>query len=109
MDATLMQLQAGLRANNPAEWLRHRLPVIAPVHGHCACGLNPIQLYYATGEEAIRAALINWRQERVAEITQLFHSFLALEISALRRECDHPDWSGCGLRQTDPSKPRELS
>ncbi len=97
MDATLQQWALGLGAPDQAAWLGKCRQMAGSVHQHCACGLNPLSKYFATGAAAI---------DRVAtpvlgpEAGPALHFFAALahhEVELLCSLCLRPGHPGCAL------------
>jgi hypothetical protein len=95
MDATLAQLFSGLEAKSTKHWLRACEPLIGPVHGYCACGLNPLLKYFTTGELALRAAAAPQLGKDVEEALLLFRALAQQEIQTLCSVCQLKGTPGC--------------
>ena len=107
MEATLLQLQTGLEAGQDRAWLKHCAPVAGAIHRHCTCGLNPVQKYFATGEQALQAAAGDALPADIGNILAHFRALTRHEVDALCSACEHPGWTGCELRHpsTPPPEP----
>ena len=96
MDATLMQLYAGLEpTRSTQQWLRSCAPLAGPVHHYCACGLNPLLKYFTTGELALHAAAGSTLAEDLEEVLLIFRILAQNEIQMLCSVCQHKGVSGC--------------
>ncbi|MEO6992757.1 MAG: hypothetical protein ABI273_03925 [Lacunisphaera sp.] len=98
MDATLMQLTAGLATRLKDQGVERRMPLALMAHRYCACALEPISRYYSTGEEALRTVLQPTSGEPWKVVFINFRATLDFEIAAMCAECTHPDWIGCKIR-----------
>lgn len=95
MDATLAQLFTGLEAKSTHQWLRRCAPLVGPVHGYCACGLNPLLKYFTTGEIALRAAAGAKLGTEIEEVLQRFRLLAQQEIETLCSVCQYKGTPGC--------------
>lgn len=107
MDATLMQLAAGLARRSNDRGLAQPMPVALMAHRYCACAMEPIKRYYSTGEDALRSVLDPAFGAPLEMIFKNFRATFDSEIAAMCAECLHPDWQGCGLRKI-PSPEKEI-
>jgi len=104
MEATLLQMQWALAPGREPDWLEKCLPVVGFVHRHCACGLRPVTKYFSTGDQALKIAGEAFPGDLPA-IQTVFRAIAARELQSLCAACEHPEWSGCELRQK-PSFPQ---
>ncbi|HET7535106.1 MAG TPA: hypothetical protein VFJ90_01530 [Candidatus Didemnitutus sp.] len=94
MDNTLNQLFSGLHRTNE-EWLRRSARINRPLREICPCALNPLLVYFSTGQLALRAAANRDHADDMDEILLLFHALAQEEINALCSVCQHREEPGC--------------
>jgi hypothetical protein len=100
MDATLTQLFASLNVTLDEKWLRACAPVIASVHGHCACGIGPLLRYFAAGEEALKCATPREMAADVAHLLPRYRLLAQQEIDSLCKGCIRRGLAGsCALSE----------
>jgi hypothetical protein len=87
IDATLTQLLVGVSAGNDGEWLSRCTPLAGPVHSYCACGLPPVQRYFAAGEEALRAVLTPEAGAGIETIVGRLKDLARHEVRSLCQPC----------------------
>lgn len=87
MDDTVAQLVAALRSRSFKSWLRRSPVLIAPLQARCACGLNPLLAYFATGERALLGVLGELDAESAHLVRLHFHALAQREIDALCGVC----------------------
>jgi hypothetical protein len=96
MDETLTQVIKGLGSQSLKSWLRRSPVLLSPLQRQCACGLNPLLTYYATGELALHAAVGSKLPNGVLEaLLVVFHVKAQQEIETLCAVCRHRDAPGC--------------
>jgi hypothetical protein len=89
MDATLAQLAVGFTIPSVTSWLLACPPVIALVHGYCACGLGAVQKYFTTGEVALQLAAGSLSTAEIEEVLRRFRLLAQQEIAAVCQACPH--------------------
>lgn len=96
MDETLSEVIKGVHHQSLKNWIQRSPVLLAPLHGHCHCGLNPLLNYYATGELALRAALREHFEASVCEaLLTVYHVKAQQEIETLCTVCQVQDKSHC--------------
>ena len=95
MDETLDQLLHGLRARSSHPTQREIAQLLTPLQRRCACGLNPLLTYYATGELALRAATAGVLGEHFEPVLLVLHGIARREIDALCGVCCHRNSVAC--------------
>jgi len=103
MDATLRQWTAGLAAPDRAQWLRHLRPLAGAVHLHCACGLDPVLNYYATGATAIAGVAGGALGPEADAALAFFRQLARHETDALCAACRQPGPPDCPRPRLSPS------
>jgi hypothetical protein len=100
MDATLMQLFAGFKITPDEKWLMACAPLVAPLYGYCACGLDPLVRYFAAGESAMYAAAGSLAAGVRGKLVARFRILAQQEIDAVCNACPHRDAPGhCQLAE----------
>ncbi len=84
MDETIDRLLATLRQGGP---MPDRKSQVTPLQRRCACGLNPLLNYYATGELAVHAVASPTCGASVDEVVSAFHAIARKEIDTLCSVC----------------------
>ena len=88
MDETLAQVIKGVHAHSVKSWIRRSPALLAPLQRHCACGLNPLLNYYATGELALHAVLREKLDAIACDVwLTVFHLKAQQEIETLCAVC----------------------
>lgn len=96
MDETLTQAFKGVTTRSLRTWLKKSPALLAPLQRNCACGLNPLLNYYATGELALRAATGKRLPFPTLEaLLTSFHLMAQREIDTLCAVCLNRDRPGC--------------
>lgn len=95
MDETITEVLKVLRARS----LKHAAPnpraLLVPLQRHCACGLNPLLNYYATGELALHAVAAGPLAEHLDEALTSYHLLAQKEIDTLCAVCQHRGSGHC--------------
>ncbi len=84
MDETIDRLLATLRQPGAGPDGKSQ---VAPLQRRCACGLNPLLNYYATGELAVHAVAAPLCGAGVEEAVAAFHAIARKEIDTLCSVC----------------------
>ena len=95
MDETFSQLVAGLRLRPLKHWSQHTAALRVPLQRHCACGLNPLLNYYATGEIALHLVVARDMHEHLEEILTCYHLAAQREIDTLCAVCQQREAGRC--------------
>lgn len=85
MDETISGVLRALRPRPPAPADRRSLRT--PLRRHCACGLNPLLNYYATGELALHAVAGPALGATIEEALADYHRLAQREIDTLCGVC----------------------
>ena len=91
MDETFTQLVAHLRFRPTEHWTERAPALRLPLQRHCACGLNPLLNYYATGEIALHVVVARELTEHQEEVLTCYHLLAQKEIDTLCAVCQHRD------------------
>lgn len=88
MDETLSQVFRALTENALEDVLKKSSALLVPLQRHCACGLNPLLNYYATGELALHlVAAKRFPQPMLDAVLTSFHLLAQQEIDTLCSVC----------------------
>lgn len=96
MDETVGEMLKALRARSLKNTAVSARTLLVPLQRHCACGLNPLLNYYATGELALHmvaATCLNGGE--LDEALICYHQFAQKEIDTLCAVCQHCAPEGC--------------
>ncbi|HWA25544.1 MAG TPA: hypothetical protein VG734_07785 [Lacunisphaera sp.] len=105
VEGTLMQLLRGLSGHATADWPEGCRPLVGPVHSHCACGLDPMQRYFAAGEQALRHALGEKPEVDHEEMLRRFHALARHECEMFCSTCVYRGTSDRCPPPSGPSSP----
>lgn len=100
MDETISDVIKGLRAHPPRYWQQHATALRRPLQRHCACGMNPLLNYYATGELALHAACAAALGPQLEDVLVCYHLIAQKEIDTLCAVCQHRCPSDCDHPRT---------
>ncbi len=90
MDETIGELVKGLRARSLKHAAVNARALLVPLQRHCACGLNPLLNYYATGELALHiVAAPALGAVELDEALICYHVLAQKEIDTLCAVCQH--------------------
>lgn len=89
MDETFAQLRTALRLHPAKHWNGRATALRLPLQRHCACGLNPLLNYYATGEIALHVVVARDFNEHLEEVLTCYHLLAQKEIDTLCAVCQH--------------------
>lgn len=96
MDESIGALVAGLRARSLKHASVNARALLAPLQRHCACGLNPLLNYYATGEIALHiVAAPALGGVDLDEALICYHALARKEIDVLCAVCLHRTAGSC--------------
>lgn len=95
MDETITAVLKSLRARALKPAANSSRALLLPLQRHCACGLNPLLNYYATGELALHAVAGPMLVEHLDEALTGYHLLAKKEIDTLCAVCQHRTGSGC--------------
>ncbi len=88
MDETLTRLCEGLRDQSEPSWKTPHQQHLRLSPFSCSCDLNPLLTYFATGELAVRSALLGKTNEReLEEVLLIFHALAQQEINTMCSIC----------------------
>ena len=76
-----------------------------PLQRHCACGLNPLLSYYATGEVALHAVAMPTLGGDLDEALSSYHLLAQREIDTLCAVCQHRATPDCATPELAGSRP----
>ena len=105
MDETITEVLKVLRARSLKHTATNSRALLVPLQRHCACGLNPLLNYYATGELALHAVAAGPLAEHLDEALTSYHVLAQKEIDTLCAVCQHRATSHCAtpaLASTPP-------
>ncbi|MBA3850372.1 MAG: hypothetical protein C0502_10325 [Opitutus sp.] len=97
MDETIAEVLKSLRARALRHVATNSRALLAPLQRHCACGLNPLLNYYATGELALHAVAAPMLVEHLDEALTSYHLLAQKEIDTLCAVCQHRAGSDCPM------------
>lgn len=95
MDETITEVLKALRVRSLKHAPANSRALLVPLQRHCACGLNPLLNYYATGELALHAVAAPMLLEHLDEALTGYHLLAQKEIDTLCAVCQHRSTSGC--------------
>lgn len=96
MDETIGELMKGLRARSLKHAAVNARTLLVPLQRHCACGLNPLLNYYATGELALHfVAAPALGAIELDEALICYHQLAQREIDTLCAVCQHRTTESC--------------
>jgi hypothetical protein len=90
MDETIGEVAKALRARSLKHAAANARALLVPLQRHCACGLNPLLNYYATGELALH--MIGAKALSATELDEAlicYHVLAQKEIDTLCGVCQH--------------------
>lgn len=87
MDETISTVLRTLRSRPLPPAPADRRSLRTPLQRHCACGLNPLLNYYATGEVALRAVAAPALGAALEEALAGYHRLAQREIDTLCAVC----------------------
>lgn len=89
MDETITQVSRDLRNRAVRAATVNPRALLVPLQRHCACGLNPLLNYYATGELALHAVAASVLGSSLDEALTCYHLLAQKEIDTLCAVCQH--------------------
>lgn len=89
MDETISQVSRDLRNRAGRAATVNSRALLVPLQRHCACGLNPLLNYYATGELALHAVAAPVLGSNLDEALTCYHLLAQKEIDTLCAVCQH--------------------
>lgn len=95
MDETITQVVRDLRTRALKAAATNPRALLVPLKRHCACGLNPLLNYYATGELAMHAVAAPVLGASLDEALTSYHLLAQKEIDTLCAVCQHRSGSEC--------------
>jgi hypothetical protein len=95
MDETITEVLKVLRARSLKQAATNSRALLVPLQRHCACGLNPLLNYYATGELALHAVAAPMLVEHLDEALTSYHLLAQKEIDTLCAVCQHRSGPDC--------------
>jgi hypothetical protein len=103
MDETITGVLKCLRARSLKVALDSRA-LLVPLQRHCACGLNPLLNYYATGELALHAVAGPALTGQLDEALTCYHVYAQKEIDTLCAVCQHREGHACATPEITASR-----
>lgn len=98
MDETIGELVKGLRARSLKHAAVNARTLLVPLQRHCACGLNPLLNYYATGELALHiVAAPALGAGELDEALICYHVLAQKEIDTLCAVCQNRTTEDCAV------------
>lgn len=96
MDETIDELLKELRTRALKHTVVSPRALLTPLQRHCACGLNPLLNYYATGELALHmVAADSLSPAELDEALVCYHQYARREIDTLCAVCQHRAHGTC--------------
>jgi hypothetical protein len=95
MDETITAVLQSLRQRLLKPAAVNPRALLVPLQRHCACGLNPLLNYYATGELALHAVAAPMLVEHLDEALTCYHILARKEIDTLCAVCQHRTAASC--------------
>jgi len=95
IEATLAQLAHALGSEADRCAALQVPTLIARVHAHCACGLEPLRRYFDAGEEALRTAAGKALGAELDMVLDVFRVVAQIETDALCADCRRAGGPGC--------------
>lgn len=96
MDETIGELLKALRVRAQKHTAVSPRALLVPLQRHCACGLNPLLNYYATGELALHmVAADGLTTSELDEALVCYHQYARREIDTLCAVCQHRAHGTC--------------
>lgn len=95
MDETISEVLRILRVRSLKNAVTNSRALLLPLQRHCACGLNPLLNYYATGELALHAVAAGPLAEHLDEALTSYHVLARREIDTLCAVCQHRSTPPC--------------
>ena len=89
MDETISGVLKSLRTRSLRQAPHDPRALRVPLQRHCACGLNPLLNYYATGEVALHAVAAPALVADLDEALTSYHLLAQREIDTLCAVCQH--------------------
>lgn len=105
MDETISGVLKSLRARVLKPVAVNSRALLVPLQRHCACGLNPLLNYYATGELALHAVAGPWLPEHLDEALTSYHLLAQKEIDTLCAVCQHRATVDCATPELAGTRP----
>lgn len=99
MDQTLDQLCSAGHCRSVKAWLRRNPALLAPLRNQCACGINPLLAYYATGLLALREVARADLSDAYDEVALFYHGIAQKDIEALCGLCRNKNEEHCSQPQ----------
>lgn len=99
MDETISSLLRALRPRPSTHARADRHSLRTPLQRECACGLNPLLTYYATGEVALRAVAAPALGAVLDEALAGYHRLAQREIDTLCAVCRLRAPTGCAASE----------
>ncbi len=96
MDETISGVLRTLRSRALRHTPVNPRALLVPLQRHCACGLNPLLSYYATGEVALHAVAGPVLAGDLDEALTSYHLLARREIDTLCAVCQHRAGPDCG-------------
>lgn len=110
MDETIVDLLKSVRAQVLRHTHRNPRTLRVPLPRHCACGLNPLLNYYATGEIALHlvAAPVLTAEHDLDDVLACYHTLALQELEMLCAVCQF-NHERAGFTATAPARPARNS
>lgn len=105
MDETISGVLRTLRTRSLRQVPSDPRVLRVPLQRHCACGLNPLLSYYATGEVALHAVARPTLGGDLDEALSSYHRLAQREIDTLCAVCQHRATPDCTPPELAGSRP----
>jgi hypothetical protein len=97
MDETIAGVLKSLRTRSLRPVATNSRALLVPLQRHCACGLNPLLNYYATGELALHMVAAPVLAGDLDEALTSYHVLAQKEIDTLCAVCQHRATTDCAV------------
>ncbi len=97
MDETIAGVLKSLRTRSLRPVAINSRALLMPLQRHCACGLNPLLNYYATGELALHMVAAPVLAGDLDEALTSYHLLAQKEIDTLCAVCQHRATTSCAV------------
>jgi hypothetical protein len=105
MDETISGVLKTLRMRSLRQAPHDPRVLRVPLQRHCACGLNPLLSYYATGEVALHAVAVPALVADLDEALTSYHILAQREIDTLCAVCQHHEAPDCATPELTGTRP----
>jgi len=109
MDETISQVSRDLRTRAVRAATVNPRALLVPLQRHCACGLNPLLNYYATGELALHAVAAPVLGSSLDEALTCYHLLAQKEIDTLCAVCQHRSAPEGGMHEAASAHVRQTA